>query len=679
VLAKLAAMIECCDLDILRGPDMITRSRLVFALACALVGSAHAQFIQQGGKLVGTGAVSVAGQGTSVALSADGNTAIVGGPDDNYNSTTFGHAGAAWVYTRSGNVWTQQGRKLVGTGAVGSARQGVSVALSADGNTAIVGGPDDNGRFGAAWVFTRSGSVWTQQGGKLVGAGAAGQTVQQGISVALSADGNTAIVGGQSDNYLAGAAWVFTRSGNVWTQQGSKLIGTGAVNAIQGHSVALSADGNTAIVGGPGDYGNGYSSGIGAAWVYTRSGGVWRQQGDKLIGIGAAGNAGQGSSVALAADGNTAIVSGTDDSSRFGAAWVFTRSGGAWAQQGNKLTGTGAAGNANQGVSVALSADGNTAIVGGPSDKTTAGAAWVYKPSGGVWTQQGSKLVGSGAVSGANQGTSVALSADGKTAIVGGPSDSSLAGSAWVFVDATPAGPQFTKDGIVNAASFQPGPNGGAIAPGEIITIFGTGAGPSQLTNGYDGARNVFANSVAGTEVLFDGVAAPIIYASSGQTTVITPYSLTGKSSTQVIISSQGVQSAAVTVAVVNFVPGIFTSLANGTGPAAAGNQDYSRNSSLNPEKRGNLVQVFMTVGGESGVDGTMASGAVFDNPQPTATIGGKDVQVVYAGPSPGSVWGLTQVNLYIPNDLPLSGSVPLSITYGGVTSQSNVTIAVAP
>jgi hypothetical protein len=72
--------------------------------------------------------------------------------------------GAAWVYTRSGGVWTQQGSKLVGTGAVGNAVQGISAALSADGNTAIVGGPIDNGRSGAAWVYTRSGGVWTQQG-----------------------------------------------------------------------------------------------------------------------------------------------------------------------------------------------------------------------------------------------------------------------------------------------------------------------------------------------------------------------------------------------------------------------------------------------------------------------------------------------------------------------------------
>jgi len=144
------------------------------------------------------------------------------------------------------------------------------VALSADGNTAIVGGPADNDNNGAAWVYTRSGGVWTQQGSKLIGTGAvAGSYMAQGLSVALSADGNTAIVGGPADNDNNGAAWVYTRSGGVWTQQGGKLSGTDATQtAGQGNSVALSGDGGTAILGGPSDNG-GFPGGAGAAWVFT--------------------------------------------------------------------------------------------------------------------------------------------------------------------------------------------------------------------------------------------------------------------------------------------------------------------------------------------------------------------------------------------------------------------------
>jgi hypothetical protein len=402
------------------------RSGIATAVACvlsfgALLGAgqpASAQFTQQGAKLVGTGAVGVAGQGFSVRLSADGSTAILGGPEDNSNT------GAAWEFTQSDGVWSQQGTKAVGTGAIGGATQGYAVALSTDGNTAIVGGPTDNSNAGAAWAFTLTGNV------KLpIGNGAVGHS-QQGQSVALSADGNTAIVGGPADASDGGAAWVFTQFAGVWTQQGSKLVGNGgAGTSSQGWSVALSADGNTAMVGGYQD-----NSFIGAAWFFTRSSGVWSQQGSKQFGSGAVGDAEQGWSAALSADGNTAIVGGPSDNSHAGAAWIFVRAGnGSWSQQGSKLVGNGAVGAANQGWSVGLSADGNTAIVGGPFDNSNAGAAWVFTRSNGVWTQQGSKLNGSGAAGAAQQGFAVALSADGTTAIVGGSSDLSDAGAAWIF------------------------------------------------------------------------------------------------------------------------------------------------------------------------------------------------------------------------------------------------------
>jgi hypothetical protein len=351
---------------------------------------------------------------------------------------------AVGIATQALAQFTQQGPKLVGNDAVGFAEQGYSVALSGDGNTAIVGSFFDNTATGAAWVYTRnSQGLWTQQGSKLVGTGAVEPNSFQGYSVALSADGNTAIVGGADDNLAIGAAWVYTRSSQgLWTQQGSKLVGTGAVaSSLQGVSVALSADGNTAIVGGPGDNGQ-----IGATWVYTRnSQGLWTQQGGKLVGTGAVGLAEQGGAVAMSGDGNTAIVGGYPDNSRTGAAWVFTRSGSVWTQQGDKLVGTGGVGLPAQGRSVALSGDGNTAIVGGPADdpsivdqSSVTGAVWVFtRSSQGLWTQQGSKFVGTGAVGFAAQGTSVGLSADGKTAIVGGPGDNSPAvqsyvGAAWV-------------------------------------------------------------------------------------------------------------------------------------------------------------------------------------------------------------------------------------------------------
>jgi hypothetical protein len=348
----------------------------------------------------------------------------VGGTGDNAN------AGAVWIYNRSGDVWTQH-TKLVGTGAIGSASQGFSVAISDDGNTAIVGGLGDNTFIGAAWVFTRTGGVWSQQGSKLVGTGAV-LYPQQGCAVSLSADGNTAIVGGFRDNAFAGAAWIFTRNGNVWSQQGSKLVVTDAIGSARlGISVDLSSDGNTAIVGGHTDNAN-----AGAAWIFIRSGSNWTVQ-RKLTGTGAVGSARFGRSVSISSDGNTTIVGGYEDNALIGAVWVYTRSGSTWSQQGNKLVGTGAVGNAYQGFSVSLSSDGNTALIGGIYDNAFAGATWVFTRSGGVWSQLGNKLVGSGAVGMANQGGAVAIAPGGNTAIVGGTADNTNMGAAWIFSPGT--------------------------------------------------------------------------------------------------------------------------------------------------------------------------------------------------------------------------------------------------
>jgi hypothetical protein len=408
----------------------LLKSLLAIILIFA-AGEARAQFSQQGGKLVGAGAAngtSGSFQGSSVSISSDGNTAIVGGFADS------NEVGAAWVFTRTSGVWSQQGTKLVGTGAADIARQGIAVAVSADGNTAIVGGVLDSGQVGAAWVFTRTGGVWTQQGGKLFGVGGVGHQGQGG-AVSLSADGNTAIVGGIFDDSLAGAAWVFTRTGGVWNQQGGKLVGTGAVGrALQGVSVSLSSDGNTALVGGYADSGN-----VGAAWVFTRTGSVWAQQGRKLVGTGAMGSSRQGNSVALSGDGNTAMLGGYADDSLKGAVWVFTQVNGIWSQEGAKLIGSGAVNGvlgAFQGYSVSLSSNGNSAIVGGYPDNNFAGAVWVYTRTGGVWSQLGSKLVGSGAAGNPELGVSVSLSSDGNTAIVGGFADDTLKGAAWVFTRA---------------------------------------------------------------------------------------------------------------------------------------------------------------------------------------------------------------------------------------------------
>ena len=408
---------------------------LLTALFILIPNAMQAQFHQQA-KLIGTGGSDTTNQGQSVSISADGNTAIIGGDMDNEG------VGAAWIFTRSNGIWTQQGNKLVGTGAIGASYQGYSVSISADGNTAIVGGYEDSLGVGAAWIFTRSGGVWTQQGNKLIGTGAVTGNLdlsKQGYSVSISGDGNTAIVGGPRDSVTIGAVWVYTLSGGIWTQQETKIVGTGVVSqsSEQGFSVTLSYDGNTAIVGGYED-----SSEIGAAWIFTRTGGVWSQQGNKLVGTGGiAEGCDQGESVSISADGNTAIVGGIENytNSASGAAWIFTRNAGVWTQQGNKLVGSGSIGSyPYEGSSVSLSYSGDTAVIGGKNDNNdniineSFGAAWIFTRSGGVWSQLGNKLVDTNAYQ-ANQGSSVCISSDGKTVIVGGPGDNSDIGAAWIY------------------------------------------------------------------------------------------------------------------------------------------------------------------------------------------------------------------------------------------------------
>jgi hypothetical protein len=397
---------------------------VVCAVTLSSAPPASAGFVRQGAKLTGAGEVGQGLFGGSVALSGDGNTALVGGA-------------GSWVFTRSGGTWTQQ-QKLTG-------EAGENVALSADGKTALIGEPGSGGGIGAVRVLARSGSTWIQQAG-LSGEGEVGKG-GFGDGLALSADGNTALIGGPFDGKTcagcegAGAAWVFTRAGTTWSQQGGKLIlhlrGERARGASFGERVALSADGNTALIGSPG-----VGFGRGAAWVFVRTGSTWERQGKKLFGHKARGEVLFGWSVALSADGNTALIGGPGDQGMLadgvGAAWVFARSGATWSEQGGKLRGVEELGNGEAGWSVSLSADGNTALIGGPSDnggfRDGIGAAWTFTRAGSSWSDDGSKLVGAGEVGRGEFGSEVALSADGKTALIGGPLDNGGIGAAWVFV-----------------------------------------------------------------------------------------------------------------------------------------------------------------------------------------------------------------------------------------------------
>lgn len=379
-------------------------------------------FIQQQELTAATGTESGnAVFGYSTALSANGNTALVGGPFDD------GMVGAAWVFTRSGSTWTQQQKLTAVTGSeTGNGQFGWDVSLSSDGNTALIGGPADNGSVGGAWVFTRSGSTWSQQQHLTADTMTETGDGYFGQSVALSPDGSTALIGGPVDNGNAGAAWLFTRSGSSWSQQ-QKLTVTDTTLGDFGTSVALSGDGSTAVVGASGN-----DSGTGAAWAFTRSGSIWNQQ-QELTPVGMFSDTDFGSSAAISADGNTAVIGGPNEDPGF--ALVFTRSGSSWSQQQLLQAASGTeTGDGQFGTSAALSSDGNTALIGGPLDASGVGAAWTFTRAGSTWTQQQTVSAASGTESGTGDfGHSVALSADAGTALVGGQSDSGGVGAAWAF------------------------------------------------------------------------------------------------------------------------------------------------------------------------------------------------------------------------------------------------------
>ena len=219
-------------------------------------------------------------------------------------------------------------------------------------------------------------------------------------------------------------------------------------------------------------------------------------------------------------------------------------------------------------------------------------------------------------------------------------------------VQAGPA-PAVPAAGVVNAASFL----GGPVAPGELVTLFGTGIGPSTLV-GLSLTRSGFVDAfLADTVVYFDDVPAPLIYASSGQTSVIVPYTVAGRSTTQMVVEFQGRRSSPVTLPVAPGAPALFSFNASGKGGGAILNQDSSINTPSNPAEKGSIVVLFGTGEGQTdppGVDGKLAA-SVFPKPVlPVAVrIGGLTAEVLYAGAAPGLVAGVFQVSLHqIPEQL---------------------------
>ena len=428
------------------GSDLTGLPAAVRGQVSALLAGAETTnpFHQQGPKLTpnnenNTGAGGLFGD--SVAVSADGSTLLVGGSGDDDGD------GAAWVFVRSGATWKQQAKLTTSNQGEGCDENtgssfGWSVALSGDGNTALIGAPryctydsqtGDTLLSGVAWVFVRSGKKWTQQGPMLTPNDEATNydLAEFASTVAISADGNTALIGAPADSNgttYGGAVWVFVRSGSTWKQQGARLAASdeGLYTGF-GNSIALSADGTTALISG----GDGNTTA--QAWVFVRSRTTWSQQAVLTS------DAHYEGAEALSSNGNTAIITGpTGTAGSLGAAWVFVRSGSTWKQQGPRLMGSGETSKSGFGRAV-LSGDGNTAVFMGSG----ANEAWVFARNGTTWKQQGSVLTGSGEVNtpySARFGGAAAMSSDGSTVLIGGSGDHGNAGAAWPFVRCTSSG-----------------------------------------------------------------------------------------------------------------------------------------------------------------------------------------------------------------------------------------------
>jgi glutamate synthase domain-containing protein 3 len=374
--------------------------------------------------------------GTSVAVSADGKTIIVGANQDEIGATTS--TGVVYVFDRVGSSFNQVGI-LTGSLAVDANDFfGISVATSADGKTIVVGAAFDEigatTTTGVVYVFDRVGNSFNQVG-ILTGSLAVDATDVFGISVATSADGKTIIVGATADEIGAttgtGVVYVFDRVGSSFNQVGI-LTGSLAVDASDafGRSVATSADGKTIIVGTINDE-IGATLSTGVVYVYDRVGNSFNQVGILTGSLAVDANDNFGISVATSADGKTIIVGANNDeigaNNASGVVYVFDRVGSSFNQVGI-LTGSLAVDASDFfGWSVATSADGKTIVVGAYGDEigatTSTGVAYIFKRQGNSFNQVGI-LTGSLAVDASDFfGTSVAVSADGKTIIVGATQD----------------------------------------------------------------------------------------------------------------------------------------------------------------------------------------------------------------------------------------------------------------
>ena len=457
-------------------------------------------------------AVAVSADGSTIAVGAPHESSGARGINGNQNDTSIYSAGAVYVFTRRGDAVTQQAYIKASNPGL-SDMLGSTVVLSADGNTLAVSAPwesskaigvngnqdDDSApQAGAVYVFMRSGTTWSQQAylkASNTGRVPVGDDVadgdQFGFSLALSGDGNTLAAGAVSEDGAndaqaqAGALYVFTRTGNTWAQQAFLKGSNTDAGDLFGYGVALSDDGNTMAVAGYDEDGSGKGvnppddnglAGSGAIYAFSRNGGTWTQTA-YLKGSRSQRNDALGYAVAISGDGST-IAAGTGEegcqnpginppgcdvdtypefiaAGSAGAVYVWVRNGAAWTEQAFLK-----ASNPNLedlfGVRLAISGDGNTLAVGAPMEDSRAkgvsmaideiqgdnsahdsGAAYVFARVGATWSQRAyAKSANADAFD--EFGCAIAISRDGRTIVAGARMQKGVAdgaGAAYVFAN----------------------------------------------------------------------------------------------------------------------------------------------------------------------------------------------------------------------------------------------------
>jgi uncharacterized protein (TIGR03437 family) len=586
-------------------------------------------------------------------VSVSGDTAVIGAVSKNNAQ------GAAYVLVRSGGAWTQQ-QEL--TAFDGAADDYFGFSASVSGDTAVIGAwnktINSQSGQGAAYVFVRSGGVWTRQQELTASDGAWDDAF--GYSVSVS--GDTAVIGAPGN----GAAYVFVRSGGTWSKQQELTASDEAASDYFGYSVSV--NGGTTLIGA-----SAKNTNQGAAYVFVLSGQVWTQQQELTASDGVAGDS-FGFSVSMS--GGTAVIGAPGNNGSPGAAYGFALSGGVWGQQ-QKLTASDGAAGDSFGNSVSVS--GASAVIAAYHKNADQGAAYLFALSVGGWAQQ-QELTASGGVAGDYFGRSVSVSGD--TAAIGAVGRNNSLGAAYVF-----AVPQPTISAVISAGDFGGFP---AVAPGTWVEIYGSElASTTRPWTAADFIGNSAPIALDGVQVTIAGQPAFIDYISPGQVNAQLPSNL-GPGSLQLTVSIGNVTSAPVNVTVNATEAGmlappsfniggnqyVVAQFADGTYVLPAG---LIAGVNSRPAQPGEEIVIY-GIGFGSVVPDIPAGQIATGTSQLTASLqvlfGQTPAQQVpYAGLAPEFV-GLYQFNVVVPA-VPDNNLVPLTFNLGGVPGAQTLYTAV--